>query len=397
VLWLWCATGWAQGLTLERARGLAEAHAPDVALAQERAALALTDIDASTELANPSLTVLSGLKTARLGTTVSVPLLLFGQRGATRDALTRDAAAAALDVEATRRQARWAGSQAWLELWEAQARAQLLEGAVADAARLASMTQERTDAGASPRVDALRSGADLARARADATQAHELVAAAALRLAGALALDVEGPLSAEGVATFSEGTLQLESLFSSSEQHPALGREREHLRAAELHLEAERRQRWPLVTPQVSLNQFDPSFSGPDFIFGLSVELPVLSQRSGPVGRATAQQHLAQTSLALQRRALRTALQEGARRATGAHARVLALRAEVLPALEETRKLTDEGYQAGYFDLVRVLDARRTLLETKLALVEAEAAWARAMNDVELAAGVSLLEGAHAK
>ena len=66
----------------------------------------------------------------------------------------------------------------------------------------------------------------------------------------------------------------------------------------------------------------------------------------------------------------------------------------MLPLLDEARQLSDEGYQSGYFDLVRLLDARRAELETRLAIVDANAAWARAMADVERSAGVSLLEEA---
>ena len=386
----------ADTLTLGDARQLAERAAPEVALAGHRAELALAEIDAATALSNPNLGVTSALKTARLATTLSLPLPLFGQRATTRAAFEGDARAAALDTEATRGEARWATSLAWIDLWEAQSRAALLDAAVLDATRLAEVAKERFDAGSSPRVDVLRTAADLSRATADATQAHHLAAAAAARLASTLSFDPPPGLEAAGLPDFVDAPPPLDTLLAQAEGHPALRRERERLGAADLHVDAERRQRWPLVSPQVTLDLFDPTLPGPDFIFGLSLEVPSLNLRAGAIARARAQRLMAQTELAARHARLTAALRDGASRALGAKARLLALTNEVAPTLDEARQLTDEGYQAGYFDLLRVLDSRRTLLETRVAMVEARATWARAMADVERAAGLSLLESTRA-
>ena len=49
--------------------------------------------------------------------------------------------------------------------------------------------------------------------------------------------------------------------------------------------------------------------------------------------------------------------------------------------------MNEEGYRDGRVDLLRLLDAQRARLETRIAVVEAEAAWQRALADVERAAG----------
>ena len=49
--------------------------------------------------------------------------------------------------------------------------------------------------------------------------------------------------------------------------------------------------------------------------------------------------------------------------------------------------MTEESYREGRADFVRVLEAQRALTETRLALVEASAAAARAWADLERALG----------
>ncbi len=392
------AASWARGepLTLAEARARAAQNGPEVLLAVKRAELAHTQVAAATPLPNPTLAVTSARQTAKLGTTVSLPLQLFGQRGTQRDALEREATSAELDTTALRTDARWTATLAWVDLWEAQRRTALLDDAVVDAKRVAQVAAEKFGAGSSPRVDVLRTAAELARIGAEAAAARQTTLAAAERLA--LTVGVEQQLEAQGALHFVDEVPTVDQLLLRIGEHPTLARDRARIDAADLHLTAERRGRWPQVTPQVTVNLFDPTLAGPDFIFGLSLEVPVLDQRTGVIDRAVAQRSLAELEAALERARLSTAVSEGSNRARAAHLRLRALTEDVLPLLDEARQLTDEGYQSGYFDLVRLLDARRAALETRLAIVDAHATWARAMADVERAAGVELLaeEATHA-
>ena len=138
------------------------------------------------------------------------------------------------------------------------------------------------------------------------------------------------------------------------------------------------------------MNAHDPTLPGTDVIGGVSFEAPVLSLRGGAIARARAEQAFAEATLALGRRRLAAELADGIQRAKGAGARARALTADVLPALEEVRRMTEEGYRDGRVDLLRLLEAQRARLESQIALVDAEATWERALADVERAAGVRL-------
>jgi cobalt-zinc-cadmium efflux system outer membrane protein len=380
----------ARAVTFAEARAAAEAHAPEVTLSERRGDVARAQIDVVGALANPTVTALTARQTARVGVGMSLPLPLFGQRSTAVEAAQSDADAARLDVEAIRWEARLAGTLAWLDLWEAQQRARLLADAATDAARLATIADERFRAGSVPRVDVLRTAADRARAQDDAAFAGAAVPAAAARLAIVMGMGDRGRLDAAGRPGLADAVIDWPRLDALLAEHPALARDRAQAAAAAAHVRAERRQRWPIVTADVVVNLHDPTLPGTDVIGGVSFDAPVLSLRGGAIARARAEQALAETTLALEQRRLAAQLADAYQRAQGSGARVRSLASDVLPALAEVRRMTEEGYRDGRIDLLRLLDAQRALLESRIAQVDAEATWERALADVERAAGVRL-------
>ncbi len=375
------------GISLAEARDVAVRLGPEVLLAEQREAVARAQVEVAGALANPTLTVQSARLTARLSAGVSVPVPLFGQRATAVAASRADAESVRLDTTVLRVEARWSATRAWLDLWEAQERARTTELAAGEAERLATIAQERFAAGSAPRLDAVRTSADRARARAEAQAAGVSVAAAAARLAIWLG-------ATEGAALHAEGAPDLGPLPSRERahervlaSHPALARDRAQSAAAAARVRAEQRQRWPVVSAQLTVNQGDPTLPGTDVIGGLSFEAPVLNQRGGAIDRARAEQTLAEATTDVEGRRLSAELDDAFAQARAAEIRARALGAEVLPALEEARRMTEEGYRDGHVDLLRVLESQRAALEGRTAYVEAQAAWQRARADVERALG----------
>ena len=381
-------------ISLTEARALAERATPEVLLARRREAVARAQVEVAGALANPTLTVSTARFTARFLAGVSVPVPLFGQRSTAVTAASSDAEAVNLDSEAVRVDARWGVTRAWLDLWETQERARMTETAAAEADRLAGIAKERFAAGSAPRLDVVRTGADQARARAEARAAEMNVAAAAARLELWLGATGGPPLRPSGAPDL--GRLPPEQTLRQQlwARHPALARDQAQIAAAAAHVRAEERLRWPIVNLELTVAQGDPTLPGTDVIGGLSFEAPVLSQRRGAVGRARAEQTLAETTNEIDRRRLSADLADGYAQANAAELRARALGLEVLPALEETRRMTEEGYRDGRVDLLRVLDAQRAVLDGRAGYVEAQAAWQRALADVERAVGAPLEGGA---
>src|SRR5262249_35473937 len=149
----------------------------------------------------------------------------------------------------------------------------------------------------------------------------------------------------------------LAALERALAEHPALRRDRAAVAAAAARVRAEQRLRWPVINAELAGNQLDPTLPATDVIGRFSVEAPVLSLRAGAIARAQAEQALAESSVVVGARQLSAQLADAYRRAEGAGARVRALAADVLPALEEVRRMTEEGYRDGRIDLLRVIDA----------------------------------------
>jgi cobalt-zinc-cadmium efflux system outer membrane protein len=380
------------GISLAEAREHALRAGPDVVLAELRAEVARTEIDVAGTLANPTLGLSTARLTAKLTTLLGVPLPLFGQRGTAVSAAKADALAARLDVEAVRLDARWNATRAWLDLWEAQERARLLTEAAADIERVANVARERFAAGTAPRVDVVRTSADQARARAEASAAAGVVPAFAARLAVWVSSNEPSSLRAAGPVELGPLPSENDAMGQLFARHPTLRRDRAQADAAAAHVRAEQRLRWPIVNADVTVAQGDPEVPGTDVTVGVSFEAPVLNQRRGPIARARAQRALAEITTETELRRLGAELTAAYRECESAGARARSLAEEVLPALEEARRMTEEGYRDGRVDLLRVLDANAAARDARLAAASARAAWQRARADVERAVGLSPTE-----
>ncbi len=72
--------------------------------------------------------------------------------------------------------------------------------------------------------------------------------------------------------------------------------------------------------------------------------------------------------------------------------RLKALEKEILPAAQQVYNATLEGYTAGKFDLLNVLDAQRTLFSTRLEIVNARAEFQKAKVQIEALIGRGLYD-----
>ena len=240
----------------------------------------------------------------------------------------------------------------------------MLADAATEAARVATIADEKFKAGSAPRVEVLRTGADRERARADASLAAALVPAAAARLAIAVGpgggqARVAQDWVATGKPELALADLDLAALQRGVAEHPILRWDRARIAAGAAHVRAEQRARWPTVTGDLTVNWRDPTLPATDVIAGIAFEAPVLSLRGGAIARARAEQKLAETTAETEQRRLAAALVDALGRAGGAGERSRTLATAVLPALDQAWRMNEEGYRDGRVDLLRLLDAQR--------------------------------------
>ncbi len=380
----------ARGVSFAEARAAAIARAPEVQLAKLRTNVSRADVTVAGAFANPTLGVSTATQTARLGATLSVPLRVFGQLGTATRAAQADARTAALDVVVAEHDARWGATLAWVDLWEVERHAALLALGAQDADRLLRIATDKLDAGSGSRLDVVRTNAGRATADAESEAAKRDALAAAARLAPWIGMDPREAVEAVGDPTFPPGTPPLDAMSQWRAIHPLLRRDEAARAAAGAHVEHEERQRWPVIVPQLAVNAFDPTIPATDFIVGVGLDVPILYQRGGEIARARAEEAIARAQSTWDARRLGADVLDAYRRAEGAEAKLSALRERVLPAMHEAASLTEEGYAQGRIDLTRVLEATRALLDARSSEVATVAQRARALADLEHAAGVDL-------
>lgn len=119
--------------------------------------------------------------------------------------------------------------------------------------------------------------------------------------------------------------------------------------------------------------------------FNVEVELPLplFDRRQGAIEEARFRVRRARSRQAEAQVTARDSLSAAYERLATAHREARTLGEEALPAARETFRATREGYERGKFDLLRVLDAQRTLVETANRYLDALAAYHRARADVE--------------
>lgn len=115
----------------------------------------------------------------------------------------------------------------------------------------------------------------------------------------------------------------------------------------------------------------------------VELPLPLFDRRQGAIREAQYRVRRAESRQASARVRARDSLSAAYARLAASHREARTLGEEALPAARETFRATQEGYERGKFDLLRVLDARRTLVETANQYLDALAAYHRARADVE--------------
>ena len=128
------------------------------------------------------------------------------------------------------------------------------------------------------------------------------------------------------------------------------------------------------------------------FVAGIEWPLPLFDRNQGAIQEARFRVRRARSRRAEAIVSFRDSLSAAYERLATAHREARTLGREALPAARETFHGVQEGYERGKFDLLRVLDARRTLVETANQYLDALAAYHRTRAEVERLLGGPLPE-----
>jgi outer membrane protein, heavy metal efflux system len=127
------------------------------------------------------------------------------------------------------------------------------------------------------------------------------------------------------------------------------------------------------------------------FVASLSVPIPIFSANSGAIEEAQIRTSQLQLDRDLALRSVVNRIRAVYSNASQLEITLEYLRTEVLPRSEDVANATAEGYRAGKFDLLQVLDAQRSLQETQRLVTITQTEYLRALSTLEeIVAGSSL-------
>lgn len=265
---------------------------------------------------------------------------------------------------------------------------------VETAERLERAARDRVSTGAASEVEQRLAEAELGKAQADrlaaATDLQQARAALAaqLDLPPGQTLRLTSTLGAPPPRTFDADTLVGVAL----ERRRELLALRQEGRAIDAEIDRLRAERIPPVSLVFNMQQDSPDqyWAGP----GISIAAPVWRRNQGSIAEAEAARRRNRVELETSARSTERDLRVALEAATQRRAEFDLLDRSVLRAVERSRDLVVDGWQAGKFDLFRVLALENDLVNARRAYLDAIAALWNAELDIDRTLGLGTEEEA---
>ncbi|HEX8793948.1 MAG TPA: TolC family protein [Polyangiaceae bacterium] len=359
---------WAQAerrVTLDEVLREARLVAPDLVVARAQEQVAHAEVAVAGVYPNPSASVGTSTQAAKLSGTLSIPLVVLGQRGAAIDAAKADEATVKLDTQVAWNDIRQAAVRAYITLWLAEGVADARRQSAAIEATLEQSVIQRVQVGSAPELDALRVHAEKLRADDDVLEATAQVTASGSELGRWMGIHDGGGLRAGGNVEAPDVAPTLPLLLARLDGNASVRREQSDARAADARVDRERALVRPSLGLDVGADLWDPTLLPPgatgtppvNYRAALTFDIPLFNQRGGYIDREKAQGDVARARVQAARVQAAAELTAAYRTFEAATARQRTLVDAVVPASEAAAKATEEAYTLGRAQLVAVLDA----------------------------------------
>lgn len=275
-------------------------------------------------------------------------------------------------------------TMAFVDVLVAQRRVELSEQTLSLWQNAIPLTEKRVKQGAAPQVEVTRASVavDVARISLDQNR-HDLLAAKA---ALSSQWGEKSKVSFERVIGDLDRTESMPSfatLAGRLANHPQLARwtaEREHRQAM---LKLEKSRRVPDVTVGIGPRQVGGGDGYTIGVISFSLPLPIFNRNQGNIAEAQAiLQRADPEERGVQARAF-SELSAAYQTMTRASDTLQILRDSILPSAAKSVELLSEGYTAGRFSQLEILDARRTLADVRDRYLLALADYHKAVANVE--------------
>lgn len=360
-------------LTLSDSLDLALKANPDIAVAlREREALSGTKLQAATR---PNPYVSTSIQDTRSATRqiylqLNQEFELGNKRKARIDAA--DAFYSKADAELDSKQAEIHANVvlAYFEVLVAQERVKLAQSSVEVAESALDVASKRVKAGKSSPVEQTKSAIAESSVKIELIQATTQLNNSRKRLSALWGESAPRFERATGEVTIIPEVSHLEELQALIDDSPAVKIAKLEIIARDALTKIERSRAVPNITisagvvnnQEVGLNQA---------LFGLSIPIPVFDRNQGNVQEAVSRKFKAEDELVAIKNKIQTNLATQYERLSAARQSTLSLKNDILPNAQSAFDAANRGFSLGKFNFLDVLDAQRTLYQTKSQYINA--------------------------
>ncbi|MFC3458393.1 MULTISPECIES: TolC family protein [Massilia] len=295
---------------------------------------------------------LGGKRSARIRLAESERSLALGNLGVARSDLRADVTAAYFDALA------------------AQERLQVAQASLDVAGKAAYAAERRVAAGRVSPVEQDRAGVAQASARLELSQAQSELSIALHTLAAywGETTAVSQPLAIPELDLAPAPAL--DALQRRLDASPQLRRSRLQVAREEAQVGLDRSQRMPDLT-LIAGRQKDDEIGRSQTVLGVSVPIPLFNRNQGSLQASLSRAEKARTELAAEQLRLHQSLTAAYQRAQLSGEQVRTMRQDILPRAQRVFDAAVTGFEAGKFSFLDVLDAQRTLLQTRTQYIQA--------------------------
>lgn len=357
-------------LTLESALALATAQNPTLSAARIEVDASEGGITQARVIPNPEVSVqMEDTRSSTRATTaqMNLPVELGGKRGARIGAAQRARDVAQAQLGTAQADLRANVIAAFFKVVIAQERVRLATGSVDIARRGLQVASRRVAAGKVAPVEETKAQVELANAELERAESDAALVAARQTLttlwgnAAPRFTEADGNLQA--LPARPEAALLRQSLDNS----PALQASERELDRRQAEINVQRSRQYPDVTLSVGAKRDAGAPERGTFpVVGVAIPLPLFDRNQGNLYTAIRQADKAADELRATRLRLDHDLQQAASQLAVSRNSALTLRETVLPASERALQAATQGFEAGKFNYLDVLDAQRTLFQARI-------------------------------
>lgn len=305
-------------------------------------------------------------------TTVQInqPLELGGKRSARITAAERGRDVAMAELKAKQAEIRASVIAALYEVMSAQERLRLAQASAELAKQATTAASKRVTAGKISPVDETRARVAESGVRIELAQAESELATARNRLAASWGAKQARFDRVDGGVNDLPVVPEWSALAARVAASPGLLRARAEVDRRQALARVERTRQIPDITVSFGAKR-DGALGRNQAIVGLSIPLPLFDRNQGNLQEATSRAYKAQDELAATEVRLQSELSQSFERLRTARQQAELFQTEILPGAQSAYDAAAKGFEFGKFGFLDVLDAQRTLFQSRLQYLRA--------------------------